>query len=348
VSHIDRLRRVLAGEDPVAIQGGVWAFAAVLTVPAEWACALVVLLWAQAAWHRHRDGEGLYQVWLHAAGGVLAVAASSAVVRVRPPDILDRPDVPDMLIVAAAAATYALIMAVVVKPGFWLVRRSEPTARPLFAANGFGYELVGVLLALVTAEFLVDAPVLTPLVIVLAAAVHRGALVKELHAAAATDAKTGLLNAAAWSDYARGMLRRAAIEARPVALMVLDLDHFKRINDLYGHLVGDEVLSAVATCLRRELRGQDGIGRFGGEEFVVVLDGLDPSAARSVADRVRDAVAAIRLRGDLGLQVTTSIGLAHTARPATITLERLLGRADEALYDAKSAGRDQVRTAPAR
>jgi len=110
-----------------------------------------------------------------------------------------------------------------------------------------------------------------------------------------------------------------------------------------AHLVGDNVLVAVADCLRRELRGHDGLGRYGGEEFVIILDRLDLGAAQQVADRLRAAVSALYVVD--GLQITVSIGLAyHQSEHGPVDLNQLLTRADAALYQAKSSGRDRVQT----
>ena len=141
--------------------------------------------------------------------------------------------------------------------------------------------------------------------------------------------------------------------------MFCDLDHFKAVNDTHGHLVGDTVLTAVADCLRTELRDQDGIGRFGGEEFVVYL-ALSPTQAERVAARLRAAVAG--LRPAPGVHITVSIGLAHHHTPGgsgisaprdtgagtTAALTALVDRADTAMMAAKAAkaaGRDRICTA---
>ena len=138
--------------------------------------------------------------------------------------------------------------------------------------------------------------------------------------------------------------------------MFCDLDHFKAVNDTHGHLVGDTVLTAVADCLRTELRDQDGIGRFGGEEFVVHLT-LTPAEAEQVATRLRAAIAG--LRPAPGVHITMSIGLAHhpttggsrtsaprdTGAGTTAALTELVDRADTAMMAAKAAGRDRICTA---
>jgi len=133
--------------------------------------------------------------------------------------------------------------------------------------------------------------------------------------------------------------------APPHALLFCDLDHFKTINDTHGHLVGDQVIIAVADCLRREVRDYDSLARFGGEQFLALLDGLDRTQADTVAHRVRTAISALLLTH--GLQVTVSIGLAHhtPGHDALADLDDLLERADTALRHAKNTGCNTVCTA---
>jgi diguanylate cyclase (GGDEF)-like protein len=185
---------------------------------------------------------------------------------------------------------------------------------------------------------------------------HRTVLVRQLEEAASTDSKTGLLNAAAWHVQASREILRDERAERASTVFVLDLDHFKRINDEHGHLVGDQVLAAVAGAVRAEVRDGDVVGRFGGEEFVVLLrsvddadGGSDPrSAALAVAERIRARVAGLRVAvaGSSGSTqvdgLTVSIGGA--TRPVDgRELPRLLEVADAAMYDAKRAGRNCVR-----
>jgi len=152
-----------------------------------------------------------------------------------------------------------------------------------------------------------------------------------------------LLNAAAWNDHANGILSRCHRDTQPVTVLFCDLDEFKTVNDTHGHLVGDQVLVAVTDCLRRELRGHDGLGRYGGEEFVIILDRLDMDAAQQVADRLRAAMSSLHVVD--GLQVTMSIGLAHhQPEHGWSDLNQLMARTDAALYHAKSSGRDRVQT----
>ncbi len=137
---------------------------------------------------------------------------------------------------------------------------------------------------------------------------------------------------------------RAERERASAAVLVIDLDYFKRVNDEFGHLVGDLALRAVADCLKDELRGYDALGRFGGDEFVVVLDGVDRDAAMHIAVRLTQALRTLMpstaaLTGILS--ITASIGVAAYPSHGT-DLDALIDAADRALYAAKSAGRDRA------
>jgi diguanylate cyclase (GGDEF)-like protein len=183
-----------------------------------------------------------------------------------------------------------------------------------------------------------------------AALLQRTLLFSQLQRAAHTDAKTGLATAAWWHELASREVERALRRREEVSVLLADLDHFKRVNDTWGHLAGDAVLAAVASEFAGNLRTYDVAGRFGGEEFVVLLPGTGPSRARNVAERLRNSVAGLQVAVPTGDhrgpgvpagQVTVSIGIA--ALPAQARdLTALLARADMALYAAKQAGRDLV------
>ncbi|MEO6041578.1 MAG: diguanylate cyclase [Croceibacterium sp.] len=167
-------------------------------------------------------------------------------------------------------------------------------------------------------------------------------LAAESQVLANTDPLTGLSNRRSTFDWLDRLIRASADVDEPLSLVIFDIDHFKRINDCFGHQTGDEVLKKVSRIARGVMRGDDLVGRIGGEEFVCLLPGLDLVRARALAERLRLAVADGSV-GD-GLPVATiSLGLAlHRAGddgPA------LVARADAALYEAKEAGRNQVRRA---
>jgi diguanylate cyclase (GGDEF)-like protein len=151
-----------------------------------------------------------------------------------------------------------------------------------------------------------------------------------------TDSLTGLLNHRGCQERLRAALEAA--DGRPVSVVVLDLDHFKRINDTHGHAEGDRALAAAAERLRTVVRDSDAVGRLGGEEFVLVLPGVSPEAAREAAERARAAVAEVRAGGR---RLACSAGLASAPADATDAAE-LLACADAALYAAKDTGRGRT------
>ncbi len=202
------------------------------------------------------------------------------------------------------------------------------------------FEYVTLVLGVFTGEIAIQTPWVTPGVLGILALLYRGAMVTQLQIETTIDPKTGLLNFNTWRDMARRALLRTERAKQPVALLLIDLDHFKRVNDTYGHLVGDQVLTAVSARIKADLREYDMIGRFGGEEFVLLLDNAELYAAVSAATRLRENISELEI-GD-GIRVTASIGVAHSAK-SSATLEALLERADVALYDAKAAGRNTVR-----
>jgi diguanylate cyclase (GGDEF)-like protein len=160
---------------------------------------------------------------------------------------------------------------------------------------------------------------------------------------AATDGLTGLPNKRAVTDAMKRLFAQASTTASPLALLLIDLDHFKQINDAWGHPVGDQVLANVGAVLRSVLRARDFAGRNGGEEFAVLLPDTGIPAALEIAERIRAAVAEISLPGT-DVSVAASLGVVGFPDHAT-TLDRLEWLADAALYIAKREGRNRVELA---
>ena len=160
---------------------------------------------------------------------------------------------------------------------------------------------------------------------------------------AATDGLTGLPNKRAVTDALKRTFAQASMTKAPLALLVLDLDHFKQINDQRGHPVGDQVLASVGATLRSALRSRDFAGRNGGEEFAVLLPDTEIAAALDIAERIRAAIAEITLPGS-DVLVTASLGVSGFPAHAA-TLDRLERLADAALYVAKRQGRNRVELA---
>ncbi|HEY0288917.1 MAG TPA: sensor domain-containing diguanylate cyclase [Pseudomonas sp.] len=164
-----------------------------------------------------------------------------------------------------------------------------------------------------------------------------------LEAQATLDSLTGLPNRRGFNYLALRAIQDARRDQTPLSAMLLDLDHFKRLNDTHGHLAGDEVLSGFADDIRRCLRETDIICRWGGEEFIILLKGTNNAGARRVAEKIRLlAEQHTYVFSGTALQVTVSLGL--TELSAADTLQSLIARADQALYSAKQSGRNRVCT----
>jgi diguanylate cyclase (GGDEF)-like protein/PAS domain S-box-containing protein len=164
-----------------------------------------------------------------------------------------------------------------------------------------------------------------------------------------TDHLTGAANRAHFFDTAERECLRAIRYGQPLSLIALDIDHFKQVNDRFGHAAGDAALRAIVQICMQLLRSIDLLARLGGEEFVILLPASDLSGATMLAERIRDAIASadIKVPGAAALRCTASFGCA-TLEGALGTLASLLSRADAALYDAKHAGRNRVVPRPGR
>ncbi|NQU40580.1 MAG: diguanylate cyclase [Lentisphaerae bacterium] len=169
-------------------------------------------------------------------------------------------------------------------------------------------------------------------------------LVGKLEHMAVTDELTGLANRRRMTERLADEVARADRYDRPLALLVMDIDHFKEINDRFGHAAGDQALKALAELLRADVRTTDHAYRYGGEEFVILLPELQFPESMAVAERLRKDVENCRLIDDPQQRITVSIGMAQYIKGESPT--KFLERADKAMYEAKQAGRNRVRSAP--
>jgi diguanylate cyclase (GGDEF)-like protein len=230
------------------------------------------------------------------------------------------------------------------------IKGSDPTARvremvfsrePLF--NDITELCVAVLVAFGAAMSSLVVVFAFPFVILLQRSLRHSQLVNDSR----IDAKTGLLNAGTWEREATAEVARASRTRNPIAVALIDIDHFKAVNDTYGHLVGDQVLKEISRSFQDYLREYDLAGRFGGEEFVLLLPHTAERDAYRIAERMRAHIAGMPIGIDGGtlaepVHVTVSVGVAvldDTRRDLT----DLLASADAALYRAKQGGRNQVR-----
>ena len=164
-----------------------------------------------------------------------------------------------------------------------------------------------------------------------------------LQALATTDALTKLYNRRHFFDLAKKELTRAKRYHLHFSLLIIDLDNFKTINDKHGHLFGDRVLQVVARCISQNSRNVDISGRYGGDEFVILLPETESSFAQVFAERLCQIIPTqLEKMVEITVPVTLSIGIANFNGEANITFDALLDRADQALYAAKQAGRNQV------
>jgi diguanylate cyclase (GGDEF)-like protein len=162
---------------------------------------------------------------------------------------------------------------------------------------------------------------------------------------AQTDPLTGVLNRRSLIERLNAACARAQARGLPIALLFIDLDHFKEINDTRGHAAGDACLRAIIGPIQKELRMSDVIGRYGGEEFVVILSSADARVAEAIAQRIRQQVEGLMVEGyGPPIRLTCSIGVA-TSDALNVWGEELVAKADAAVYIAKGAGRNQVHVA---
>lgn len=166
---------------------------------------------------------------------------------------------------------------------------------------------------------------------------------------AITDSLTSLLNRNGFKSKLNEILDDTGVVPRDVSLMVLDIDHFKRINDNFGHLFGDKVIQAVARLITNNLRGEDLGVRYGGEEFVIYLPNTLVDSAKAMAEKIRQGIESARIKNtitnDVIERITISIGVAEQKKGDS--LDKLIERADQALYESKNSGRNRVTVAMA-
>ncbi len=350
---IERLREVAAEGVPYVNLKAMWNFAAILLLPPVLAVALVVVTYTHC-WLRVTRRTAIYRKVFSAATIVLAGATALAVLAaVDPPRLLGLPEGPLGLFAMLVAAT-----------AFWLVNHglvvgaillSRPGTRIRTAIGDPSDQLVlagSIGLGVAVASLMARGSWLVVVLLVSVLALHRAVLVPQFRNASRHDPKTGLANAVFWHEMAGKELARSQRTGAPLGILMIDIDRFKALNDQYGHLAGDEVLKAVSRALQQEMRPYDLAGRFGGEEFVLLLPGVGIGEVGYVAERLRDrisglAVPVVGLDGEPAQLDGVSVSVGAAVSPADAgELDRLLLAADSALLDAKEAGRNQVRLAP--
>jgi diguanylate cyclase (GGDEF)-like protein len=338
----------------------VWELPVVILLPVLYALIIPAIRLALTQW-RVKRAPPYRRVFTAAAIGLAYGSASLVYHGILPADGDPRDYLwhhPAMWLVAAGACG---LTQWAVNQGLVLgaIRLADPTTR--IKATVLGREelhndatelCAAVLVALgITVSYL-TLIIALPLATLLQRSFRHTQLLNEARA----DAKTGLLNAATWEREASAEVARAVRTRSPLAVALLDLDRFKQINDTYGHLLGDEVLRQIAGTMTEVLRDYDLAGRFGGEEFVMLLPQTRAVDAFRIAERVRAHIARLPIYADgpggipgtpgapgsERVPVTVSIGVAALDAGSRRELTELLAAADAALYRAKASGRDQV------
>lgn len=354
---MERAREIAAEGSPHVHLQSIWLFAGVLLLPPPLLAALVVLSYTHAWLRVYRRRTFLYRKVFSASTVILGCAAAKMILSasygsdrdafVR---VLGGPTGLAALVAAAVAywvINYALVVAAIML--------SNPQ-RPRRAALGLPSDqlIIGAAIGLGTAVALLLAiqPWLAPMLMATVLALHLGLLLPQFRAASRTDSKTGLVDAAFWHEMAQKELERARRAGSGLGVLLVDLDHFKSVNDRHGHLAGDHVLRVVASEIKQATRGYGLVGRFGGEEFAVLLPDVESADALRAAEHIRQVVSQVQvhtaftLNGPAAISgLTASVGVSVFPH-AGAELTPMLLAADAALFTAKKSGRDRVCAAP--
>ncbi len=340
--RIERARRSLSETSHVNMTS-VWLIPAGLLLPAHLVVALSVSLYLNMAlrsWSGTRPGQP-HRVAANATTASLSACTAGLAIHVSPQL--------SVLTVCVAVAVYFVVNALLTSVGLYLANEENATIEGCLGNMDDNLlELATLCVGGLLVMVLTDEPLLSVLVILPLYVLQRSMLIKRLEELATTDQKTQLLNATTWQDGAQREISRAEREKGSFGAMMIDLDHFKRINDTYGHLAGDDVLKAVAAVVKQETRAHDLVGRFGGEEFVALLPSTSKEDAIVTAERIRQRVS------ELIISTTTNEGEAVDIKRQTASIgvacypldgasiEEVMASADAAVYAAKDGGRNRV------
>jgi diguanylate cyclase (GGDEF)-like protein len=343
--HVERVRRRFTDTPHVNLTS-VWTFSAALVLPPGLTPIVIVALYLHLfwrSWYRVRSVHPYRLVFTATTVTLAAHVAWSIRHALAPADVADWRTPGAVLAIAVALVAYSATNSGLVAGAITLHDREWDTRRALGTAKESALEYGTLGLGAITALLLSFSPAWALMIVPALLVLHRSVLMRQLEEAASTDQKTGLTNATAWTNLATAEIQRAARDGTKVGVLMVDLDHFKQVNDAYGHLVGDRVLQAVADVLSASARRYDVVGRWGGEEFVVLCPEVTEETLRAIAERIRIRVRELRVQVDEtaveGLTVSIGIALYPEFGPE---LQDVLLAADDALFVAKDSGRNQV------
>ncbi|WP_092529199.1 GGDEF domain-containing protein [Amycolatopsis arida] len=353
--RVERVRRRVAGAAHINMTS-VWTVAGVLLLPPALVGVLTALLYAHLAvrsWYRLQRVPAFRTVNNACVIVLTCYAAGLALTALGTPGIHSAVTAgwAGAGAVAVALTVYFVVNAALVLPARQTIGRTLVDLAGGWTDNAL--EFATLCLGVLNALALATLPGLALLVLPPLLILHRAVLVRQLEAAVNRDSKTGVFSLAGWHDLAERVLARAERTCSSFGLLMIDLDHFKKINDTAGHLAGDQVLTATANTITNAVRDHnDAVGRFGGEEFVVLLPDVSAADIDAVAERIRHAVNTLVVEVDLPTpdgngpttlinELSVSIGTAMYPTAGT-GIRRLLDAADRALYSAKNTGRNRV------
>jgi diguanylate cyclase (GGDEF)-like protein len=330
---------------------GVWELPVAILLPPLYALIAPITRLALMQWRVRR--APLYRRVFSSASVGLSYGAASVVFHG-----LARlfPASPGQTLVRATVWTLLVILAVLVRSVLnkamimTAVKATDPGATirtEVFAREPLYNDVAEICISVLVTYGVVGNPLLAPAALPVVTLLQRSLRHAQLLTDSRADSKTGLLNAATWERESAAEVTRAVRTRSPLAVALLDIDRFKVINDTYGHLVGDQVLKEIARTLSSMLREYDLAGRFGGEEFSLLLPQTRAVDAFRIAERVRANIAGLSIiapgaTGGERVHVTVSIGVAALDSGSVRKLAELMAAADAALYRAKAGGRDQV------
>lgn len=345
---IEHQRRSLSVTPHISMTS-VWLFPGAILLPFHLVALLVVAIYVHLG---YRSWSGIRHVTPHrtvANATTMALSSFAAGVVVH---LIGGAELTPLAICAAGVAFF-LVNTMVTGMGLYLAAPEKASlANCLGSWDDNILELSTLCLGGLLVSALPHQPMLVVLIFLPLYVLQRSVLIKQLEEMATTDQKTQLLNAVTWQNGANREISRVTREGGSFGALMIDLDFFKRINDNYGHLAGDDVLKAVAALVKSETRAHDLAGRFGGEEFVALLASSTKDQAVETAERIRQRVSelVINTRNNEGEAVvienqTASIGVAEFPLDGS-TLDEVMAAADAAVYAAKRSGRNRVVSSP--
>ena len=333
----DVLANRAAPQDVFIMLAPAFHLAALLLLPLPAALAVVATTVMTLQLRRR---PALFKQVFNTSVYVLSIAVAAAAFRVAARGSHEMTHL--VLSAGLAAAVFAFFDVGAFLLHMWLAFHVEPRKSGFLAINEkLSHLSYGILIA----TLWVISPALVVLLVPLGITLQRSVAFRPVERASVTNPKTGLYNDRAFQSLAKRELLRAVRTNEPVALLMLDLDHLRDINNTHGHLMGDKAIWQIAEVLRATLRDIDIAARFGGEEFAVLLPATSLPEAAAVAERIREQYAGTVLTaGPRRVRVSVSVGVAPA--DAGQALDDVVRAADKALYEAKHAGRNTVRVSP--